>query len=182
MHITRVAAILFLGVTILAVACAAPVTPTSTQPVKPPPEPIASLPSEAPPVTPPAANVSPPSPPPVPNPSPAPALFRTPDTASGPYEFLIIGNKFVPGEILTNEGTTITWVNMDSVAHTIIPSRSSSNANIYVDPVTKVISINGNDFYGHLEPGGSTSITLMTAGYFYFYLEEDPNITGLIRV
>ena len=88
----------------------------------------------------------------------------------------------MPGEIITNEGTTITWVNKDTVAHTIIPSKSSSNANIYVDPVTKVISINGNDFYGHLEPGGTTSLTLMTAGYFYFYFEEDPNITGLIRV
>ena len=88
----------------------------------------------------------------------------------------------MPDEIITNEGTTITWVNMDSVAHTIIPSKSSSNANIYTDPITKVISINGNDFYGHLEPGGTTSLTLMTAGYFYFYLEEDPNITGVIRV
>ena len=173
---------MLLGVAVITAACAAPITPPSTERITPTPDPIAPLPSEAPPVTPPSANVSPPSPAPVPNTSPAPVISRTPDTASGPYEFLIIGNKFVPGEIITNEGTTITWVNMDSVAHNIIPSRSSSNANIYVDPVTKVISINGNDFYGFLKPGGSTSLTLMTAGYFYFYFEEDPNTTGLIRV
>jgi len=70
---------------------------------------------------------------------------------------------FSPGTITVQAGTTVTWVNNDSVAHTATGD-------------------NGEFDTGSISPCGSASITFDTAGTFAYHCTIHPNMTASITV
>src|SRR4051812_28979871 len=83
-----------------------------------------------------------------PSPSPAPGGASAPVTIVAGAETL--GNRaFTPDDLSTTVGTTVTWTNGDSVAHT---STSDGNASGWNS--------------GSIAPGGQFSVAFPTAGTF----------------
>ena len=70
---------------------------------------------------------------------------------------------FSPGTITVQAGSTVTWVNNDSVAHTATGD-------------------NGEFDTGSIAPGGSATITFDTAGTFAYHCSIHPNMTASITV
>jgi plastocyanin len=75
-----------------------------------------------------------------------------------------LGNRaYAPDELEVAVGTSVTWMNTDSIAHT-----STSNAA-------------GWDS-GIVAPGGSFSFTFPTAGTFQYHCAIHPGMTGTVVV
>ena len=70
---------------------------------------------------------------------------------------------FSPNAITVQAGSTVTWVNNDSVPHTATGD-------------------NGEFDTGSIAPGGSASITFDTAGTFAYHCTIHPNMTASITV
>ena len=70
---------------------------------------------------------------------------------------------FSPNSITVQAGTTVTWVNNDTVPHT-----ATGN--------------NGEFDTGQIAPGGSASITFDSAGTFAYFCSIHPNMTASIIV
>jgi plastocyanin len=71
---------------------------------------------------------------------------------------------FTPAAIKVKVGTTVTWTNNDSIAHTVTAD-SGDGPNS-----------------GNLDPGKSYSFTYKTAGTFSYHCEIHPDMTGTVQV
>jgi len=104
-----------------------------------------------------------------PSPSPAPAPSSTPpsggsSSVSIPVGAQALGNRaYAPDELDVAIGTSVTWVNTDSIAHT-----STSNAS-------------GWDS-GIVAPGGAFSFTFQNAGTFQYHCAIHPGMIGTVVV
>jgi len=78
-------------------------------------------------------------------------------------EIKIANFTFDPPVLTMKAGTTVTWVNNDSVPHTATGD-------------------NGEFDTGSIAPGGSASITFDTAGTFAYHCTIHPNMTASITV
>jgi plastocyanin len=105
-----------------------------------------------------------------PSPSPSPLTSPTP-TAGGSSSLVAIptgasslGNRaFSPDDLAVAAGTTVTWTNTDSVAHT-----STSN-------------VDGWDS-GIVAPSAQFSFTFPTAGTFQYHCAIHPGMVGTVTV
>jgi|SRR5678816_2998811 plastocyanin len=112
------------------------------------------------------SNSSPSSPSSMPSPAPSPA--PTPGGATSavtiPSGAQVLGNRaFMPDDLDITVGTTVTWTNSDSVAHT-----STSNGS-------------GWDS-GTIAPGRGFSFTFQTAGTFPYHCAIHPGMVGSVVV
>jgi plastocyanin len=107
---------------------------------------------------------SPSSPSPTPSPTPPPATGGPSSTVTIPMGAEVLGNRaFTPDNLEIAVGTTVTWMNTDSVAHT-----STSNTS-------------GWDS-GTISPGRQFSFTYPTAGTFAYHCAIHPGMTGTVVV
>jgi plastocyanin len=90
-------------------------------------------------------------------------VTKTDNMTEKPNTVLIKGFAFDPATITVTKGTTITWMNMDTVAHTVVAT--------------------GNDFSsGNLNNGQSYSHTFNEAGTFEYKCGIHPNMSGKVIV
>ena len=107
---------------------------------------------------------SPSTPSPTPAPTPAPVTGGPSSSVTIPMGASVLGNRaFSPGDLDVAVGTTVTWMNTDSVAHT-----STSNAS-------------GWDS-GTIAPGRQFSFTYQTAGTFPYHCAIHPGMVGTVVV
>lgn len=112
-----------------------------------------------------------PAPSPSPSPAPSPSPSSVPPDGSTtvtavtiPIGASVLGNRaFAPDDLNVTVGTTVTWMNTDSVAHT-----STSNAA-------------GWDS-GIVNPGGQFSTTFSTAGTYQYHCAIHPGMVGTVVV
>jgi plastocyanin len=94
----------------------------------------------------------------------APASGGTSSSVSIPVGASVLGTAaFAPDALTVDAGTTVTWTNTDSVAHT-----STSNAT-------------GWDS-GIVAPGGQFSHSFQTAGTFQYHCAIHPGMVGTVVV
>jgi plastocyanin len=99
---------------------------------------------------------------PSPSPSPSPGGASTAVTIQRGAETL--GNRaFAPDDLTVATGTTVTWTNTDSVAHT-----STANANGWNS--------------GIVSPGDHFSFTFQTPGTFSYHCSIHPGMVGTVVV
>lgn len=72
---------------------------------------------------------------------------------------------FTPADITVKAGTTVTWTNNDSVAHTVTETDSQTGPNS-----------------GNLEPGKTFTFTYSAAGTYKYHCSIHPNMTGTVTV
>jgi plastocyanin len=107
---------------------------------------------------------SPSTPSPTPAPTPAPVTGGPSSAVTIPTGASVLGNRaFTPDDVDVAVGTTVTWMNTDSVAHT-----STSNAS-------------GWDS-GTIAPGRQFSFTYQTAGTFPYHCAIHPGMVGTVVV
>jgi plastocyanin len=107
---------------------------------------------------------SPSTPSPTPAPTPAPVTGGPSSSVTIPMGASVLGNRaFTPDDVDVAVGTTVTWMNTDSVAHT-----STSNAS-------------GWDS-GTIAPGRQFSFTYQTAGTFPYHCAIHPGMVGTVVV
>src|SRR5262245_31044139 len=95
-------------------------------------------------------------------PSPAPPPGAPSSSVSIPMGASTLGNRaFAPDDVDVAAGTTVTWMNSDSVAHT-----STSD-------------VNGWDS-GTVEPGGRFSVAFPTAGTYRYHCAIHPGMVGTV--
>lgn len=70
---------------------------------------------------------------------------------------------FTPADIDIKAGTTVTWTNLDGVAHTVTGD-------------------NGGPSSGTIEPQGTYSYTFSTAGTYAYHCAPHPYMTGTVTV
>jgi len=105
-----------------------------------------------------------PSSPAAPTPSPTPSPVGSSPSITIPAGAATLGNRaFSPDDLSVAAGTTVTWVNTDSVSHT-----STSNAS-------------GWDS-GIVSPGGQFSVAFPTAGTFAYHCAIHPGMVGTVVV
>jgi len=105
------------------------------------------------------------APSPVPSPSPSPAPTGTPSTPiSIPAGAETLGNRaFNPDSLDVAVGSTVTWTNTDSIAHT-----STSDTRLWDS--------------GSVAPHGQFSMTFQNAGTFPYHCAIHPGMVGTITV
>jgi plastocyanin len=97
-------------------------------------------------------------------PSPAPAPGGPSASVAIPMGASTLGNKaFSPDDLDIAAGTSVTWKNTDSVAHT-----STSDANGWNS--------------GTVAPGGQFSVAFPTAGTFPYHCAIHPGMVGTVVV
>src|SRR3954451_7587118 len=107
---------------------------------------------------------SPANPSPVPSPAPAPGAPSASVAIQTGAE--ILGNRaFTPDDLNIAAGTTVTWTNTDSVAHT---STSDVNANGWNS--------------GRIAPRGQFSVAFPTPGTFRYHCSIHPGMIGSVVV
>lgn len=105
-----------------------------------------------------------PMPAPSPTPAPSPAPVGTTSSVSIPMGASTLGNRaFSPAELTIAVGTTVTWTNTDSVAHTSTSDAPGWNSGI-------------------ASPGGQFSTSFQTAGTFPYHCAIHPGMTGAVVV
>ncbi len=72
---------------------------------------------------------------------------------------------FSPSDITVKKGTTVTWTNQDSAAHTVTESDGSTGPNS-----------------GNLENGKSYSFTYNQIGTFTYHCAIHPSMAGTVKV
>jgi plastocyanin len=95
--------------------------------------------------------------------APAPTPASTPSPTPTITEVEISGFAFVPATITIPVGTTVTWFNKDSVAHTV-----SSRADVFDS--------------GNLSGGATFSYTFDQKGSFEYYCKLHPSMRGKVIV
>ncbi len=85
---------------------------------------------------------------------------------------------FNPGILTVNKGTTVTWVNLDNLAHTVTSGFS------YVDQSApaEMRGPDGRFDSGLISPGGKFSYTFNEVGEFPYFCIPHPTMTGKIIV
>ena len=103
-----------------------------------------------------------PSPVPTPSPTPAPVASSTPITI--PVGASTLGNRaFNPAQLDVAVGTTVTWTNTDSTAHTTTSDGPGWNS-------------------GTLQPRAQFSTTFSDAGTFRYHCGIHPDMVGTVVV
>lgn len=87
------------------------------------------------------------------------------DVTPASNEVVIQGNKFTPSQITVSKGTTVTWVNKDSYAHTVT---STSQPAVFDS--------------GNLGANQSFSFKFDSTGTFAYYCKIHPSMTGSVVV
>jgi plastocyanin len=101
---------------------------------------------------------------PTPNPSPTPSPAGTSSSVTIPVGAESLGNRaFSPGDLDVAVGTTVTWTNGDSIAHT-----STSNAPGWNS--------------GTIPAGGRFSFEFQSAGTFPYRCTIHPGMVGTVTV
>ena len=101
---------------------------------------------------------------PSPTPSPTPTPGGPSSSVSIPTGAQSLGNRaFMPDELDVAVGTTVTWMNTDSISHT-----STSDANAWNS--------------GIVAPGGQFSFAFQTAGTFQYHCAIHPGMVGTVVV
>jgi plastocyanin len=76
----------------------------------------------------------------------------------------VLGNRaYAPDDLTVASGTTVTWTNNDSIAHTSTSDGSGWNS-------------------GLVAPGGQFSLTLQTPGTFSYHCTIHPGMVGTVVV
>jgi len=106
-----------------------------------------------------------PSPSPAPStPSPTPAPGAASASVAIPVGAESLGNRaFAPDDLSIAVGTTVTWMNTDSVAHTSTSDAPGWNS-------------------GTVAPGGRFSLVFQTAGTFAYHCSIHPGMIGSVTV
>jgi plastocyanin len=87
---------------------------------------------------------------------------------------------YIPANLTVNVGTTVTWVNKDTVGHTV----TEGDPNSPKQPALRVFDSSGQ-VSGNvtlLQPGQSWSYTFTTPGAYEYYCIVHPYMTGQITV
>jgi plastocyanin len=101
---------------------------------------------------------------PSPTPSPAPTPGGASSSVSIPAGAASLGNRaYAPDDLNVAVGTTVTWMNTDSISHT-----STSD-------------VTGFDS-GIVAPGGEFSFAFQTAGTFTYHCAIHPGMVGTVVV
>ena len=101
---------------------------------------------------------------PSPMPSPAPTPGGPSSSVAIPPGALSLGNRaYAPDELTVAVGTTVTWMNTDSIAHTSTSDVTGWNS-------------------GTLAPGGQFSFAFQTAGTFPYHCTIHPGMVGTVVV
>jgi plastocyanin len=107
---------------------------------------------------------SPSTPSPTPAPTPAPVTGGPSSTVTIPMGAEVLGNRaFTPDDVDVAVGTTVTWMNTDSVSHTSTSNASGWNS-------------------GTIAPGRQFSFTYQTAGTFPYHCAIHPGMVGTVVV
>ena len=105
---------------------------------------------------------SPASPSPTPSPSPSPGGTSTPVTIQRGAERLA-DRAYAPDDLTVTTGTTVTWTNIDTVAHTSTANTNGWNSGIVM-------------------PGDHFSFTFQTPGTFAYHCAIHPGMIGTVVV
>lgn len=101
---------------------------------------------------------------PSPSPSPVPVTSGSGTPITIPKGAETLGNRaFSPDALDVAVGTTVTWTNSDSVAHTSTSNGAGWNS-------------------GSIAPGGQFSTTFQTAGAFPYHCTIHPGMVGTVTV
>ena len=96
--------------------------------------------------------------------SPAPTPGGTSSSVTIPVGALSLGNRaYTPDDVNVAVGSTVTWTNTESVAHT-----STSDVNAWDS--------------GIVAPAGQFSFTFQTAGTFQYHCAIHPGMVGTVVV
>jgi len=107
---------------------------------------------------------SPTSPTPAPSPAAPPVSGGSSSTVSIPAGAAVLGTAaFAPDALTVDAGTTVTWTNTDSVAHTSTSDASGWDSGI-------------------VAPGGQFSRSFQTAGTFKYHCAIHPGMIGTVVV
>lgn len=98
--------------------------------------------------------------------TPALSVQTAPQPAPTASTVVIQGMSFMPVTLTVPSGTTVTWVNQDSVSHTVT-SDSGSTPGL----ASQVLG-----------PGESYSVTLTTIGTYNYHCSIHPSMTGQVIV
>jgi plastocyanin len=99
-----------------------------------------------------------------PSPSPTPVASGSSSTVSIPPGAETLGSRaFMPDQLEVVAGTTVTWTNTDSVAHTSTSDVSGWNS-------------------GTIAPRGQFSTVFQTAGTFSYHCSIHPGMVGTVVV
>jgi plastocyanin len=94
---------------------------------------------------------------------------------------LILNSAYVPAQLTITAGTTVTWINKDSVGHTVTEGQPNSPE----QPAVRAFDSSGeagSGKIGLMEPGQSWSYTFTTPGTYNYYCIVHPYMTGQITV
>jgi len=101
---------------------------------------------------------------PSPTPAPAPAPGGASSSVAIPANASALGNRaYSPDDLNVAVGTTVTWMNTDSISHT-----STSDVNGWNS--------------GIVAPGGQFSFAFQTAGSFPYHCSIHPGMVGTVVV
>jgi plastocyanin len=94
----------------------------------------------------------------------APATSGSSSTVAIPSGASVLGNQaFPPNPLTVDAGTTVTWMNTDSVAHTSTSDGAGWDSGI-------------------IAPGAQFSTALNTAGTFHYHCQIHPGMIGTVVV
>ena len=103
----------------------------------------------------------------MPSPAPAPtapAANGSSSTVQIPSGASALGSQaFPPNPLTVDAGTTVTWTNADSIAHTSTSDGAGWDSGI-------------------IAPGGQFSVALNTAGTFHYHCQIHPGMIGTVVV
>jgi plastocyanin len=89
-------------------------------------------------------------------------------TASGGHLVVISGYSFHPTSLTVQRGTTVTWINMDFVAHTVTSGTEQNHTNLF-----------DSHELSHMQ---SFSYTFTAPGVYQYYCDIHPGMVGTINV
>jgi plastocyanin len=97
------------------------------------------------------------------------SIWSQTSNGSESSRFLAIsGYTFYPSSITVPKGTTVTWVNMDFVQHTVTSGTEQAPTGLF-----------DSNPLSHMQ---SFSYSFNTPGTYSYYCDLHPNMTGTIRV
>jgi len=100
------------------------------------------------------------------NQNPAPQGTGPATPAAGPGSVSINNFAFSPQQITVSQGTTVTWTNQDSVAHTVV-SDAGAPGTFSSDPLSQ---------------GSSFTFTFTKPGTYTYHCSIHPSMTGTVTV
>lgn len=87
-------------------------------------------------------------------------------TTAAPAEVSLKSFAFAPKELTVTVGTTVTWKNEDSVAHTVTAGQRGSPSGLFDS--------------GELAPGETFSFTFSQAGTYPYFCAAHANMDGTV--